>query len=150
MTAVLTAYPTATTFAPRNLDGADWSQVGPLYESLLARTLKCKGCLENLLLDRSELDAAVGEAQASLYIEMTRHTDDNEIKAAFLRFVEEIEPKIKDISFKIDRMIVQCPFADDLDQDRYHVLLRGLFRYSRNPYRNLPTRGILRQEREST
>ena len=126
MTAVLTAYPTATTFAPINLDGADWSQVGPLYESLLARTLKCKGCLENLLLDRSELDAAVGEAQASLYIEMTRHTDDNEIKAAFLRFVEEIEPKIKDISFKIDRMIVQCPFADDLDQDRYHVLLRGL------------------------
>ena len=71
-----------------------------------------------MLLDRSELDAAVGEAQASLYIEMTRHTDDNEIKAAFLRFVEEVEPKIKDISFKIDRMIVQCPLDDDLDQDQ--------------------------------
>lgn len=126
MTAVLTAYPTATTFAPAHLDGADWSQVGPLYTSLLARTLKCKGCLENLLLDRSELDAAVDEAHASLYIEMTRHTDDHEIKAAFLRFVEEIEPNIKDISFKIDRMIVQCPFADDLDQNRYHVLFRGL------------------------
>ncbi|MDP7574725.1 MAG: hypothetical protein QF723_06410, partial [Phycisphaerales bacterium] len=126
MTATMTLYPTATDFAPADLDGTDWSQVGPLYQSLLDRTLKCKGCLEGLLLDRSELDAAVGEAYSTLYIEMTRHTDDKEIKAAFLRFVEEMEPKIKDISFKLDRRIVQCPFVDDLDQERYGVMLRNM------------------------
>ncbi len=126
MTATMTLYPTATDFAPADLDGTDWSQVGPLYQSLLDRTLKCKGCLEGLLLDRSELDAAVCEAYSTLYIEMTRHTDDKEIKAAFLRFVEEMEPKIKDISFKLDRRIVQCPFVDDLDQERYGVMLRNM------------------------
>ena len=126
MSALLTAYPTAVDFAPADIDGTQWSQVGPLYEQLLARTLKCKGCLEQLLLDRSEGDAAVGEARASLYIEMTRHTDDESIKAAYLKFVEEMDPKIKDISFKLDRRIVRCPFVDDLDQERYGVLLRGL------------------------
>ncbi|MCP4759720.1 MAG: M3 family oligoendopeptidase [Planctomycetes bacterium] len=126
MTTLLTTYPTATAFASADLDGTDWAQVGPLYESLLERTLKCKGCLEKLLLDRSELDATVGESRGTLYIEMTRHTDDEATKAAFLRFVEEMDPKIKDISFKLDRRIVQCPFADDLDEERYKVLLRGL------------------------
>jgi len=126
MPALLTAYPTSTEFVPADIDGTDWSQIGPLYQSLLDRNIKCKGCLESLLLDRSELDASVGEARATLYIEMTRHTDDESIKSAYLRFVEEIDPKIKDVSFKLDRLIVHCPFADELDQARYGVLLRGL------------------------
>ncbi|MCH2142763.1 MAG: M3 family oligoendopeptidase [Phycisphaerales bacterium] len=126
MTTLLTAYPTDISFAPADLHGADWSAVQPLYDQLLNRKLKCKGCLEQLLLDRSELDAAVNEAGATLYIEMTRHTDDEDIKKAYLSFVEEIVPKLKDISFQLDRHIAQCPFADDLDQDRYGVLLRDL------------------------
>ena len=126
MTVTLSVYPTATEFVPAEIDGADWSQVGPLYDALLGRTLKCKGCLEQLMLDRSELDAAVGEARASLYIQMTRHTDDEDIKAAFLKFVEEMDPRIKDVSFKLDRMIVQCPHVDDMDTDRYSVLIRAL------------------------
>ena len=126
MSVLMKSYPTATDFVAANIDGADWSQVGPLYESLLERTLKCKGCLEQLLLDRSELDAAVGEARALLYINMTRHTDDEATKASYLQFVEHMDPKVKDISFKLDRRIVQCPFADDLDQERYRVLLRAM------------------------
>lgn len=126
MTTTMTQYPTATNFVPEDIDGADWSQVGPLYQALLDRKLKCKGCLEGLFLDRSELDAAVWESYSTLYIEMTRHTDDEGIKAAFLKFVEEMEPKVKDISFQIDRRIVQCPFVDDLDQDRYGVMLRDM------------------------
>ncbi len=126
MTTMLTNYPTSTDFAPADLDGTDWSAVKPLYEALLNRPLKCKGCLEGLLLDRSELDATVGEAGATLYIEMTRHTDDKAAKSAYLTFIEEMEPKLKDVAFKLDRRIAQCPFADDLDSDRYGVLLRNI------------------------
>jgi len=126
MPATMTLYPVDTHFVPADIDATDWTQIGPLYQALLDRTIKCKGCLEGLFLDRSELDAAVDQAYSMLYIEMTRHTDDKDIKAAFIRFVEEMEPKIKDISFKLDRCIVQCPFVDDLDQDRFGVMLRNM------------------------
>ncbi len=126
-------------FVPENLDAADWSQLEPLYTRLLERELKCRNCLANLILDRSELDAAVSEAEANLYIETTRHTDDAEVQAAFERFVQNVEPHLKKAAFELDRKIAECPHADALDQDRYGVLLRrlrtnvGLFRETNVP-----------------
>ncbi len=126
-------------FVPESLDAADWSQLEPLYKRLLERELKCHNCLANLILDRSELDAAVSEAEANLYIETTRHTDDTEVQAAFERFVQDVEPHLKKVAFELDRKIAECPHADALDQDRYGVLLRrlrtnvGLFRETNVP-----------------
>jgi len=122
----MTTYPQPNDFMPTDLDALDWDQLEPLYQALIDRDLKCAGCLEQLLLDRSELDAAASEAQANVYIRMTCHTDDEDAKNAFLNFVEHVEPKLKDVSFQLDRRIIQCPFADDLDQQRYGVYLRNL------------------------
>src|SRR5690606_2861244 len=116
----------ATDFLPADLDATKWANLQPLYQALLDRPLKCEGCLEQLLLDRSELDAAASEAQANLYIRMTCHTDDEAAKAAYLNFVEHVEPKLKKISFELDKKIVSSPHAERLDQDRYGVLLRNL------------------------
>ena len=45
---------TATTdFVPAELDATNWANLQPLYQALLDRELKCAGCLEQLLLDRS-------------------------------------------------------------------------------------------------
>ncbi|HBZ96531.1 MAG TPA: M3 family oligoendopeptidase [Phycisphaerales bacterium] len=122
----MTTYPLPNDFVPSDLDALDWDQLQPLYTALIERKLNCGGCLEQLLLDRSELDAAASEAQADVYIRMTCHTDDEDAKKAYLHFVEHVEPKLKDVSFQLDRRIVQCPFADDLDQERYGVYLRNL------------------------
>ncbi len=124
----------STSFVPEDLDAADWSQLEPLYRALLDRELRCDHCLASLILDRSELDAATSEAEANLYIETTRHTADPEVQAAFERFVQDVEPHLKKVTFELDRKIAECPHADALDQDRYGVLLRrlrtnvGLFR----------------------
>jgi len=115
-----------TDFVPAELDAADWSQLEPRYRSLIDRELKCGNCLANLILDRSELDAATSEAEANLYIETTRHTDDPEVQAAFERFVQDVEPHLKKVAFELDRKIAECPHADGLDQDRYGVLLRRI------------------------
>ncbi|MEE2719880.1 MAG: M3 family oligoendopeptidase [Planctomycetota bacterium] len=122
----MTNYPLPNDFVPSDLDALDWDQLEPLYTALVERELRCAGCLQQLLLDRSELDAAASEAQANVYIRMTCHTDDEDAKNAFLHFVEHVEPKLKDVSFRLDRRIVQCPFVDDLDQERYGVYLRNL------------------------
>jgi len=113
-------------FVPADLDATKWENIEPLYRSLLDRELKCAGCIEQLLFDRSELDSAVSEARANLYINMTRHTDDEAIKKAYLDFVENVEPKLKQTGFELDRKIVQSPHADDLDAEKYGVIVRDL------------------------
>jgi len=126
MSTATPAAPTAFRFIPATLDATQWSQLEPLYQKLLDRTLKCANCLEGLILDRSELDAAAAEAEANLYIAMTCHTDDAAIKARFLKFVEEVDPNLKRVGFDLDRKIVESPHASALDQARYGTLLRSL------------------------
>jgi oligoendopeptidase F len=113
-------------FVPAELDATRWPNIQPLYQALLDRELKCEHCLETLLLDRSELDAAVSEAGATLYINMTRRTDDKATKQAYLDFVENVQPNVRRISFALDQKIVQSPHVDKLDPQRYRVMLRDL------------------------
>lgn len=127
-TEIPTRHAPASTFVPASLDAANWDVLEPYYRQLLGRTIHDAGSLERLLLDRSELDAAAEEASANLYIEMTRHTDDELARKRFLAFVEQVEPQLKKAGFELDRKIVECPFAQQLDQARYGVLLRGLRR----------------------
>ncbi|MEE4299515.1 MAG: M3 family oligoendopeptidase [Pseudomonadales bacterium] len=115
-----------TDFVPADLDATKWENLEPYYQQLLDRTLKCENCLESLILDRSELDAAAGEAQSILYINMTCHTDDEQARQAYLDFVENVQPKLHQVGFDLDRKIVESEHADKLDQDRYGVMLRDL------------------------
>ena len=123
-----TQHAPASTFVPAALDGSSWDVLQPYYAQLIGRTVHDAASLERLLLDRSELDAAADEAAANLYIEMTRHTDDELARKRYLEFVEQVEPELKKAAFALDRKIVECPFAQQLDQARYGILLRGLRR----------------------
>ena len=116
---------TTSTFVDSSLDATKWANLAPLYQSLIDRKLNCVKCLEKLLLDRSDLDALVSEAGANLYISMTRHTDDEVANKAYEQFIQEVEPEHKKVSFELDKKIAGSPLADELDHDRYHVLLRG-------------------------
>ncbi|MFO0963824.1 MAG: M3 family oligoendopeptidase [Phycisphaerales bacterium] len=118
----------ASTFVPANLDGSRWEALEPYYSQLVGRTVHDAAALERLLLDRSELDAAAEEAAANLYISMTRHTDDELARKRYLEFVETVEPELKKVGFALDRKIAECPFAGQLDQTRYGVLLRAMRR----------------------
>ena len=113
-------------FVPADLDGARWEDLDPLYRTLCDRELACSGCLEQLLLDRSVLDATASEAQTNLYVRMTCDTEDKQAKTAYLRFVETVEPNLKQVGFELDRKIVGSPHGADLDGPRYAVLLRDL------------------------
>jgi oligoendopeptidase F len=116
----------ARPFVPALLDATRWDSLEPLYRSLVDRPLRCANCLEDLLLDRSELDAASGEAEANLYINMTRRTNDDGAQSAYTAFVEHVDPKLRAVGAELDRKVVSSPFAKELDQNRYGVLLRKL------------------------
>ncbi|MEE2681911.1 MAG: M3 family oligoendopeptidase [Planctomycetota bacterium] len=111
-------------FVTAELDATQWKNLEPLYQSLIERELRCEGCLEQLILDRSDLDALVSEAGANLYISMTRHTDDESANSGYERFVQEVAPEHKKASFELDKKICDSPHTEKLDQERYGVLLR--------------------------
>lgn len=109
---------------PADLNARKWEQIEPHYRELIGRDLHCKNCLHELIMDRSELDAIVSEAGSNLYINMSCHTDDEQATKAYLDFVENVQPKLREAAFELDRKIAQCPHAKDLDPRRFEVYLR--------------------------
>ena len=113
-----------TDFVPADIDATNWDNLQPYYQQLLDREFKCSGCLEQFLLDRSELDAAASEAGSNLYITMTCNTEDENAKNAFLSFVENVEPELKKLGFELNKKVVGSQHIDSLDKDRFGVLVR--------------------------
>jgi oligoendopeptidase F len=123
---MLSEYTPTSHIVPPGLDGARWEHLEPLYEELAKRELTCAKCLEGLILDRSDVDAAAAEAASVLYINMTCHTDDERANKAYLDHIENVQPKLKQAAFELDRRIAHSAFAAELDHDRYGVYLRNV------------------------
>lgn len=123
---MLMPFTPASQIVPETLDATRVEQLEPLYRELIDRDLHCVKCLERLLMDRSELDAAVSEAASILYIRMTCQTDDRAASDAYTAFVEHTEPSLRKWGFELDRKIVAAPQVKDLDHARYATMLRDL------------------------
>src|SRR5688572_9488675 len=116
--------PPCRTFCPKDLAVAEWSQLEPLYKSLLARSPNSPAELEQWLKDVSELSSVVDEYGSRRYIDKSCHTDDPAIEAAYLHFVENIEPKTKPLLFRLQRKYMASPARSNLTDPRYRMLER--------------------------
>ncbi|MCW5768508.1 MAG: M3 family oligoendopeptidase [Phycisphaeraceae bacterium] len=117
-----------TDFVPMSLNGSDLSQVLPLIEDLLNRPIDSEEAFDRWLLDRSELDAALSEAAANLYISMTCDTADTAKADAYTRYIETVPPAIKPLAFRLDQrhvaLVERFPRIDPARASRYAVLDR--------------------------
>jgi oligoendopeptidase F len=116
---------TSTDFVPADLDATSWAQLAPLYQSLLDRPIENAADLERWLLDRSELDAAVSQARAELYIPTTRFTNDAEASQRWDRFLDEVPTQLDPMSFALNRRQVELAERLGLSDGRYAVLHRS-------------------------
>lgn len=123
---MIPAFKPASDYPPQGLDATRWDQLEPLYRGLEERAVNSTADLERLILDRSELDAATSEAAAMLHINMTCHTDDPAANKAYLDFVENVEPRLKEAGDRLDRKIAESGHLAGLDAKRYEVYLRNL------------------------
>ncbi|HBS29431.1 MAG TPA: M3 family oligoendopeptidase [Phycisphaerales bacterium] len=112
-------------FVAPGFDGADWGGVERLVGALEGRPVGSRAELERWILDRSDLDAACGESRANLYIAMTCRTDDAGASGAYERFVTEVQPRLREASFRLDRRLVELAGRFPLDERRFGVLLRN-------------------------
>ncbi len=110
-------------FVPADLDASKWVNVEPLFDELQRRVVGSAGEFEAWLLDRSELDAALSEAGAIRYIDMTCDTASEAKKKAYMDFVEAVVPRIKPASFELDKKQADLARKFDLGK-RYAVINR--------------------------
>ena len=108
-------------FVPCDVELSDVGQVVMLYNKLYERDITSVEQLESFLLDRSELETALGQYEATLYIRMTCQTDDALRSKAYKQYVETIQPVVKPLADKLDRKYLDDSKKYALDKKRYEV-----------------------------
>jgi oligoendopeptidase F len=114
----------ARSFVPGEFDVSDWGQVEPFYRELLARAVNSPAELGRWLADFSELSSVVDEYGARRYIDKSCHTDDEAIKARYLQYIEEIDPRIKPLFFELQKKLLASPHLGALSDKKFEVLGR--------------------------
>lgn len=112
-------------FIHDDIDGASWESIEPYMNDLRDRPLSCSNCLETFIADRSNLSEVISEARARLYIDMTCHTDDEDIQKAWMAFVENVQPKLSEYSDILNRRLVEHKAVQELPE-RFDILVKGL------------------------
>jgi oligoendopeptidase F len=74
-------------FVDEELDPSNWDNLKQYFDDLVHRDLNCSSCLENLIIDESQLSELISEKRAKTYINMTCHTDNAEYQKAWKDFV---------------------------------------------------------------
>ncbi len=90
-------------FVPEDIDLGEAAQVVALCEKLLARKIDSAADLERWLLDSSELESALDQHGAILYIRMTCQTDDPQ--RASLIFRGSVDVRVPLVGGKIESFI---------------------------------------------
>src|ERR1700758_4163705 len=113
-------------FLPVDFKVTDWENLQPYFEELKTRALNNKEQLTKWLEDISELEAVISEDACWRQINMTCDTTNKEYESAFTFFCMEIEPKMKPWGFELNKKLLECPFAAELDKSKYFPYLRSV------------------------
>jgi oligoendopeptidase F len=113
------------TYIPQDLI-IKWENLSPIFEELKNRAIENAAQLEQWLKDKSELEAALEEDFAWRYIKMSCDTANEQLVKNFQYFATEIEPKIAPIANELNKKLVDSPYVDELDQQKYFVYLRAV------------------------
>jgi oligoendopeptidase F len=113
-------------FVPVDFTLTDWASLEPFFKDLSERELASRGDLEQWLKDMSELEAVVSEDACWRQIKMTCDTTDKNLEDAFTYFCMEIQPQLQPYADLLNRKLVECPFTQELDQQKYFTYLRSV------------------------
>ncbi len=116
----------ARAFVPADFKVSGWDAIKPLFDQLESDldASETVADLEAWLLKISEIGAILDEDGSRRYIAMTCHTSVDEAKGAYLDFVENIEPHLKEHFFVLAKKFVAHPQRENLPESRYEILNR--------------------------
>ncbi|MEM6723174.1 MAG: M3 family oligoendopeptidase [Bacteroidota bacterium] len=105
---------------------SNWEKLEPLFEELVQRPINSLQALEQWIFDRNELEAVVEENSRWRYIKVSVDNNDEQASQNFRYFVEHITPKLSPYKHQLNQKLIDSPFVNQLDQDRYFVYLRAV------------------------
>ena len=113
-------------FMPKHLEIDSWEKLEPFFKDLEDREISSKTDLEKWMLDRSELESVLEEDMAWRYIKMNIDTTDIELAKKFHFWINDISPKAAPYTHKLNLKLINSPFINDLDFEKYKIYLRGV------------------------
>ena len=113
-------------FLPKDLVIANWETIEPFFKELLEREISSSEALKKWLGDMSELEAAVNEDVCWRQIKMTCDTTDKKLEESFNFFCMEIQPKIQPYADALNKKLINSPFVNSLDKEKYFTYLRSV------------------------
>jgi oligoendopeptidase F len=114
------------TFLPEAFVVTDWDSLEPYFKELLERPINSDQELDKWLHDMSEVEAVVSEDACWRQIKMTCDTENKSLEEAFVFFVTTLQPQIQLYADKLNRKLVESPYTEKLDQQKYFTYLRGV------------------------
>jgi len=113
-------------FIPEDFKLTTWEAVEPYFKELLDRQINSREDMEQWLHDMSELEAVVSEDACWRQIRMTCDTTDKALEEAFTYFCMEIQPKLQPYADALNKKLINSPFTQQLDQQKYFTYLRNV------------------------
>ncbi len=98
-------------------------------DELRARSLASAADLERWILDWSELTALVGAGRIRLWIALSRNTADEEIRAAYTAYSNDVIPPWQRIRAALAQRYLECPYRHELPS-RFAMFDRAMVRES--------------------
>jgi oligoendopeptidase F len=115
------------------------------FNQLIEQPIQNKEEFTQWLKEISVLESSVSEDLAWRYIRMTCDTTNKEHEAAYLDFVQNIQPELAPLEDQLNRKVVASPFAKEAEQDEavriYFRSLRGAIKLYREE--NIPLQAEL-------
>ncbi|MBF0479048.1 MAG: M3 family oligoendopeptidase [Candidatus Omnitrophica bacterium] len=104
----------------------DWETIKKYYELLLNRLITTSLDMEQWVLDRSEMEAAIDQQSSILYILMTCQTDNEQRAKDYSRFIEEITPAMKPYEQNLDLFLLKNVQQYPLENTRYKLYIQKI------------------------
>lgn len=112
-------------FLAADLDLGSWQSLQPYFEKLRNEPVGKVEQLEHWLLRLSELSAAIGQESSLRYIRMTCDTENPELEADYLHYVQDVLPRSEPWFFELSKKFLDSAAIAELPADRYEVFIRS-------------------------
>jgi oligoendopeptidase F len=111
---------------PASFTITDWNSLEPYFLNLIHREIKSSEGLEQWLKDTSELEAVISEDACWRQVHMTCDTENKQYEEAFNYFYTEIAPKMQPLADQLNRKLIDSPYTEQLDKEKYFTYLRSV------------------------